>query len=126
MLERADKDQVLCGEGLKYGTEHFPKQTKVGKPVGGFWLYKSNGIFQKDAEAGDYKNSQGVAYQPNAEAGDIRFVDTNGDGTIDEADKVFCGSGIPKVEANINLSMSYKGFDLSAVLSSAWGFKIYN
>ncbi len=126
VLELADKDQVLFGEGLKYGTEHFPTQTKVGKPVGGFWLYKSNGIFQTDAEAGDYKNSQGVAYQPNAEAGDIRFVDTNGDGTIDEADKVFCGSGIPKVEANINLSMSYKGFDLSAVLSSAWGFKIYN
>lgn len=126
VLGLADNNQVLYGEGLKYGTEHFPTQTKVGKPVGGFWLYKTAGIFQSDAEAADYKNADGEAYQPNAEAGDMKFVDVNNDGVIDEYDKVFCGSGIPKVEANLNLGFSYKGFDLSALLSSGWGFKIYN
>lgn len=126
VLKLADEDQVLYGEGLKYGTEHFPTQTRVGKPIGGFWLYKNGGVFQSDAEAAAYVNADGEKYQPNAEAGDMKFIDTNNDGVINDDDKVYCGSGIPKVEANLNLGFSYKGFDLSAVLSSAWGHKLYN
>lgn len=126
VVELADKGQVLYGEGLKYGTEHFPTQTRVGKPIGAFYLYKTAGLFQSDAEARQYVNSDGEEYQPFADAGDIRFVDTNGDGTIDDDDKVYCGSGIPTLEVNLNLSAGYKGFDLSVVLGSAWGHKIYN
>lgn len=37
VVELADKGQVLYGEGLKYGTEHFPTQTRVGKPIGAFY-----------------------------------------------------------------------------------------
>lgn len=125
VVELADKGQVLYGEGLK-GTEHFPTQTRVGKPIGAFYLYKTNGLFQSDAEARQYVNGDGDEYQPFADAGDIRFVDINGDGIIDDDDKVYCGSGIPALEVNLNFSASYKGFDLSAVLGSAWGYKIYN
>lgn len=50
----------------------------------------------------------------------------NGDGVIDADDKVYSGSGIPKVEANLSFSGSYKGFDLSFQLGSAWGHKLYN
>ena len=122
----ADDDQILYGEGLKYGTEHFPTQTRVGKPIGAFYLYKTNGIFQSNEEARNYKNASGEEYQPYADAGDIRFVDVNGDGVIDDADKEYCGSGIPKLEVNLNFSANYKGFDLSVVIGSAWGYKIYN
>ena len=45
---------------------------------------------------------------------------------IDDDDKVYCGSGIPTLEVNLNFSAGYKGFDLSVVLGSAWGHKIYN
>ena len=126
VVELADKGQVLYGEGLKYGTEHFPTQTRVGKPIGAFYLYKTNGLFQSNEEARQYVNADGDEYQPFADAGDIRYVDVNGDGYIDDDDKVYCGSGIPTLEVNLNFSAGYKGFDLSVVLGSAWGHKIYN
>lgn len=126
VVELADEGQVLYGEGLKYGTEHFPTQTRVGKPIGGFYLYKTAGLFQSDADARNYKNANGEEYQPYADAGDLKFVDVNNDGVIDDDDKVYCGSGIPTLEVNLNFSAGYKGFDLSLVLGSAWGHKLYN
>lgn len=126
VVSLANEGQVLYGEGLKFGSEHFPTQTRVGKPIGAFYLYKTAGIFQSDKEARAYKNSKGEAYQPYADAGDIRFIDTNGDGQISDDDKEFCGSGIPTLEANFNFSASYKGIDMSLVLGSAWGHKLYN
>lgn len=126
VVELADDSQVLYGEGLKYGSEHFPTQTRVGKPIGAFYLYKTSGIFQSNAEARQYVNADGKEYQPFADAGDIRFVDADGNGTIDDDDKEYCGSGIPKLEVNLNFSAEYKGVDLSFVLGSAWGHKLYN
>lgn len=126
VLELASPDQVLYGEGLKYGSEHFPTQTRVGKPIGGFYLYKTDGIFQSMDEVNAHVNKDGDLIQPNAKPGDIRFADINGDGEINEDDKEYCGAGIPKVEANLSLGASYKGFDFSVVFGSAWGHKIYN
>lgn len=120
------KDQVIPSEGLLYGDEHFPARTVVGESVASFYLYRTNGLFQSVTEVNAYKNSKGELLQPNAQPGDIRFKDLNGDGVIDEKDKEFCGSGIPKVEANINFSGVYKGIDLSFVIGSGWGHKLYN
>ena len=122
----SDDNQVLKGEGLKYGTEHFPTETRVGQPIGGFYLYRTDGIFQDMNEVNAHVNSKGALIQPNAQPGDIRFKDLNGDGKISDADKEYCGSGIPSLEANLNLSASYKGFDFSAVIGSAWNYKLYN
>ena len=126
VLELANEGQTIYGEGLKYGTEHFPTQTRVGYPIGAFYLYQTDGIFQSDAEAEAYVNKDGERLQPNAKAGDIRFKDVNGNGEIDEGDKVYSGSGIPALEANLSFSADYKGFDLSLLLGSAWNYKLYN
>jgi TonB-linked SusC/RagA family outer membrane protein len=126
VVKLSDPDQVLYGEGLKYGTEHFPTQTKVGKPIGAFYLYQTDGLFQTMEEVKNYVDKDGNMIQPNAQPGDVKFKDINGNGVIDEDDKVYSGSGIPKLEANINLSAAWKGVDLSMVLSSGWGHKIYN
>lgn len=126
VLELANEGQTIYGEGLKYGTEHFPTQTKVGKPIGAFYLYKTDGIFQSMEEINQYVNNEGELLQPEAKPGDIKFLDMNNDGTIDEDDKVYCGSGIPALETNLNFSADYKGFDLSLVLGSAWNYKLYN
>lgn len=126
VLELSDAEQVIYGEGLKYGTEHFPTQTMAGRPIGSFYLYRTDGLFQSEAEARNYKNAAGEMLQPYADAGDVKFVDVNGDGVIDENDKEYCGSGIPKLEVNLNLNLAWKGFDFMAVLGSAWGFKLYN
>lgn len=122
---KADPNQVLYGSAWK-GNGHFVTQTLKGYPVASFWLYKTNGIFQSDAEAAAYVNKDGDRLQPDAKAGDIRFLDTNNDGSIDSEDKVYSGSGIPKVEANLSFSGSYKNVDLSFQLGSAFGHKIYN
>ncbi len=126
VVELADKGQALPSTGLLWDTDHVPAYAKEGKPISGFYLYRTAGIFQTDAEAENYVNQDGKRLQPNAKAGDIRFVDTDGNGTIDEDDKVYCGTGIPKMEANINFSGSYKGFDLSFSLGGAFGHKLYN
>lgn len=126
VVKLADKGQIIYGEGLRYGTEHFPTETREGKPIGSFYLYKTDGLFQSMADVNAYKNAKGELIQPNAQPGDIKFKDINGDGVIDENDRVYSGSGMPKVEANINFNASYSGFDLSFLLGSKWGHKLYN
>lgn len=123
---KADDSQVLYGTGLKYGTEHFPTQTVKGHPIASFFLYRTDGIFQTQEEADSYLDKNGNKMQPDAFAGDIKFKDVNGDGVLDENDKEYCGSGIPKVEANLSFGGSYKGIDLSFLIGSAWGNKLYN
>ena len=74
----------------------------------------------------DTSTPKGRNYSLMPMLGDVKFVDVNGDGVINDADKVECGSGIPKLEVNLNFSVAWKGFDLSGVLGSAWGHKLYN
>lgn len=125
-LLEGDPNNILYGEGLKFGTEHFPTQTFEGRPVASFFVYKTNGIFQSNEEAAAYVNDRGERLQPDAFAGDIRFVDVNGDGVINDDDKVYAGSGMPRVEANLTFQGAYKGFDLSLLIGSGFGHKLYN
>ena len=137
VVELADKGQALPATGLLYDTDHIPAYAKEGKPISGFYLYRTDGIFQSDAEAEAWNAEHGtivivngkeewVGIQPNAKAGDIRFKDLDNNGVLDEDDKEYCGTGIPKFETNLNFSASYKGFDLSFSLSGVFGHKIYN
>lgn len=67
VVSLANEDQTIYGMGLKYGSkEHFPTQTKVGKPIGAFYLYQADGIFQNMDEVNAYKNKDGKLLQPNA------------------------------------------------------------
>lgn len=134
----ADDGQVLWGEGINYGTEHYVNQTRVGKPIGSYYLYQTDGIFQTMEEVQEYcqrdesgtpildKKGQRILLQPKAKPGDIRFKDIDGDQSLTEDDKEYSGSGIPTLEANLSLGAAYKGFDISALLGSAWGHKLYN
>lgn len=125
VISLANEGQTIYGEGLKYGDEHFPTQARVGNPISGFYLYKTDGIFQSTDEVNAHSKN-GVLLQPNAQPGDIRFKDLNGDGAIDENDKAYSGTGLPKLEANLSLGASYKGFDFTALIGSGWGNKLYN
>src|SRR5882762_3689970 len=97
--------------------------TVVGKPIGSFFGYKTDGIFQNQAEvdaAVPDNTSNGRA------PGDIRYVDVNKDGKIDPQDRTNLGSPIPKFFYGINLSASYKNFDFSVLLQGVNGQKVYN
>lgn len=101
-------------------------KTVVGKPVAQFWGFETAGLFQSDEEAMSYVNEQGERLQPNAAAGDLKFVDRNHDGKISEEDKTFIGSSIPSVSVGLNLSAAYKGFDLSMLFQGDLGIDVYN
>lgn len=116
----SNSNQVLYGEGLKYGSDHFVNQTKVGYEPGAFFLPVADGIFQNQAEI----DAHGA--QPNASPGDIRFVDQNNDGEINEDDETYQGTAIPKFEYSLNLSADYKNFDFSLFFQGVGGNKIYN
>ncbi|MFU1858448.1 SusC/RagA family TonB-linked outer membrane protein [Sphingobacterium sp. CZ-UAM] len=126
VVRLADDEQTLFGTGLKFGTEHYPNQTRAGYPIGAFFLYQTDGIFQSMEEVNKYINKDGKLLQDKAKPGDIRFVDVDGNGVIDDEDKKYSGTGIPKLEVGLNLGASYKGFDFSALIGSGWGHKLYN
>ncbi|WP_185968925.1 SusC/RagA family TonB-linked outer membrane protein [Carboxylicivirga sp. M1479] len=83
-----------------------------GEAVWALYGYKSDGLFQSQQEIDN------APQQPNhadLKPGDIKLVDTSGDGTIDDEDRQIIGSDIPRYTYSIDLNMSYKGFDLTAL-----------
>ncbi len=101
-------------------------KTVIGEPLGMWYLYKMNGIFQSEEEVRNYVNSEGKIIQPNALPGDIKYDDYNGDGNISSEDRQIVGSPWPKLELGISLGASYKGFDLNVMFSGAYGNKALN
>jgi len=97
----------------------------VGQSYNSFYGFKTNGIFQNEEEVTAYANSAGVVIQPNARPGDFKWVDTDGDGSITDADKQFLGSNIPKYTYGLTLNLDYKGFDFMAFAQGAAGSKIF-
>ncbi|GGK64896.1 SusC/RagA family TonB-linked outer membrane protein [Rufibacter glacialis] len=95
-----------------------------GYPIGYFWGLKTNGIFQTEAEVAAYRNAQEKVIQPNAQPGDVRYVDVNGDGTIDNLDRANIGNPNPDVTFGVTLSANYKGFDFSMLASGVAGNQI--
>tara|TARA_R110002167_G_scaffold63841_2_gene180550 strand:+ start:703 stop:3816 length:3114 start_codon:yes stop_codon:yes gene_type:complete len=100
-------------------------RTQVGQPVNSFYGYKTNGIFQNQAEINGYVNSAGTVIQPNAQPGDFKWQDLNDDGTIDSDDRDFLGSSIPKITFGFTFNADYKNFDLLVFFQGASGNKIF-
>ncbi len=95
--------------------------TAVGHPIGEFYLLQQEGIFQ---------NAQQVfthAYQgPGIRPGDVMYKDVNGDGVINDADKTFVGSPIPKFTYGFTGNVQYQNFDLTVFFQGVYGNKIYD
>jgi len=98
----------------------FATLTTVGHPIGSFYLYQMEGIFQNNAEI------IGSAYQGNyIRPGDVKFKDVNEDGVINEKDRTFLGSAIPKYTFGTTTNLSYRNIDLSVFFQGAYGNKLY-
>lgn len=98
-------------------------RTVVGQPMGSFFGYKTDGIFQNQSEV-DAAVPDNISN--DRAPGDIRFVDVNKDGRIDSKDRTDLGSPIPKFFYGINLSAAYMNFDISILLQGVSGQKVYN
>ncbi len=86
-------------------------QAKSGHPIGYFWGYETDGLFQNSAEVQAYTSASGKVIQPDARPGDVRYVDQNGDGNLNDNDKIEIGDPNPDFTYGLNFNCSYKGFD---------------
>jgi len=106
------------GVGLGINTSRM----EAGQPLGYFYGYKTNGIYQtyEEIDALNATAPNGV-YHAGAEPGDLKFVDTNGDGEIDANDKTYIGDPIPDITMGFNLGLNYKNFDFNAAAFASIG-----
>jgi TonB-linked SusC/RagA family outer membrane protein len=103
---------------------------QVGHPMAYFWGFKTLGIFQNQDDINAYVYNDGKGnknlIQPSAKPGDFKFQDTNGDGKIDNNDRVDLGNPNPKLLGGFNLNLGYKNFDLGVNTSWTYGNKIFS
>ena len=81
--------------------------------IGSFFGFTTDGLFQTEADVANHKNHNGELLQPSARPGDIRFVDRNGDGIIDNNDRGFIGDPTPDWSYGFTVNAAWKGFDLT-------------
>ena len=112
------------GTNILYNNSPEFYRAQSGYPIGYFWGYKTDGIFQNEAQIQSYKNNKGQLIQPNAQPGDVKYVDVNGDGMISAADKTDIGDPNPHNLFGGNISLNYKNFDFSVTASGVSGNKI--
>lgn len=108
-----------------------PFQTAEGEPLYTYYLIKTAGLFQSDEEAANYTwtnpdTGETKRIQPNAKAGDIRFVDWNNDGKIDSNDRQYMGSYMPKLTYSFSAGFTWKDLSFSMMWQGAAKTKAFN
>ena len=110
-------------EGGGFGVGQLaPSRMQVGQPIGYFYGYRTDGIFQSaaDLEGAPSQLALGAEAQP----GDLRYVDTNGDGVIDPNDRTYLGDPIANVTMGFNAQLSFRRFDFTAYAFASLGNEI--
>lgn len=98
-----------------YGSDIDPRYiTAVGYPINSFWGYKTDGLFQTDADAKNYPQ-----FMRPAKAGDVKVLDLNHDGKIDPNDMTYLGNSFPKYTFGTAINLAYKRFTLNLALQGA-------
>jgi TonB-linked SusC/RagA family outer membrane protein len=113
----SDENGFIAGGSFGIGQEA-PSRMEAGFPIGYFRGYQTDGIFQNQGEV------DGAATLDGAQAGDIRFVDINGDGVIDDLDKTDLGNPIPEATFGMNIGFTFKNFDFLTYAYASLGNEI--
>ena len=124
--------KINTADGMIHGSTNvmFNNQSEFyriseGHAMGYFWGFKTDGLFQNQQEIDEWV-AAGNGILSGAQPGDIKVIDLNHDGKLDDADKVDLGNGIPKFNFGFNLGLTWKELDFSMVWSGAAGFKVAN
>ena len=126
--------KLANAEGIIHGPSYVWHQlegeiyrAQVGQPIGFFYGYKTDGVFQNGEQIAQFSQKyQDKVHGGNDKLrpGDLIFVDANGDGSIDDNDRTFIGDPHPDVTLGANINLAYKGFDFSATGNGAFGHQI--
>ncbi len=110
-------------EGGQFGVgQPAPSRMEVGLPIGYFYGYETDGIFQNIAEVRNHPSQLQLGAE--AQPGDLRFKDTNGDGELTPDDRVNIGDPIPDFTVGYTLNLTLGQFDLSTVFFGSFGNEI--
>lgn len=110
----ANKFQIISGDkNIAY--------TRIGQPIGYFYGYKVDGIFQTQEEI----NNTNIKLDQKPKPGDLRFADVNNDGVIDSKDRTIIGNPTPDFTYGFTFSLGYKNLDLSIDMMGVQGNEIY-
>ena len=91
-----------------------------------FYGFKTDGLFQNQAEVDSYVNSTGQKLQTSAKPGDVRFIDFNGDGVLDDNDRTKIGKGMPDWSFGLTLGAEWKGFDINFFFQGTLGNDMFD
>lgn len=115
VLSLGGGEPITGGGWISYTTT----LTEENMPIGYFYGFKTDGIFQSQQEVDNY-------IQEGARPGDLRFVDVNGDGVINNADRTYLGDPFPDLTYGLRLGADYKNFDIQVLMQGTLGNKIMN
>lgn len=119
-----NKNEILDlggGDPAKYldANGGYNQRNKVGEAMNSYYIYKADGFFNSQEEADAYTAKYGNPFGKEFKAGDLRYVDVNGDGKLTADDRAYCGSSDPKITYGFNVNAGWKGFDLSLMFNGA-------
>lgn len=120
-VKNADGTPGVWTKDTRFRNIPYVYQTAEGEPLNSFYLIKTDGIFQTDEEAAAYVDKNGNRIQPNAQAGDLKFVDFNNDGKINDEDRQYMGSATPKTTYAFTLGFNWKKLSFSAMFQGVGG-----
>ena len=128
---RNEVTRLANAEGIINGQPHVLSQgtapisrVQVGFPIGFFIGWESDGILQNQADVDAYVTPEGKPYFEDLRPGDVKFVDQNLDGIIDDKDRVMLGSPLPDFEMGIQLNAEYKGIYTNVTLTGKFGMQV--
>ena len=115
----SDNSAIVTGGSFYNGQSQTATVFKKGYAPGEFWGYKTDGLFQTQAQINQSPTQAG------AQPGSIKYKDIDGDGVITSADQTDLGSPFPKFTIGWNLNLSYKNFDFTSFVYISQGNKIF-
>lgn len=119
--------QSLGGpQSLDAGSAEFRQRSIVGEPYQAFFGYEAIGVFQNPQQIESSGYTQEFIEERNLVPGDLIFKDQNGDGVINDQDRVVLGSFLPKFTYGANLGFSWKNLEFSTLIQGQSGHKILN
>src|SRR5699024_2252851 len=119
ITQQTAETSTILGGWVNFIGDNYTTRATVGNPIGVFYGYEADGLFQNQSEVDNH------ATQSNAAPGDIRFRDLNGDGAITDADQTVIGNPWPDYTFGLNASFAYKNFDLNLGFSGQVGNDIF-